>query len=320
MFIFDTVHNLSYKYYIKCLLLPFYDILYNILLVIVRPKKTTKRYSVSICSIFKDEAHNLCEWIEFHIIVGVEHFYLYNNFSSDNFQAVLQPYIEKGLITIIDWNVPHGQFSAYEDFYKKYRSETQWVSFLDLDEFICPYYEISVADWIRKYDKYPCVVLYWKMFGTSGIIEHNPEKLTTEQYTVSWAKHDNVGKVLLNTDYDVTHFDGSNLHITYTKVNLLGHSIAIPPINEFHKFIRWNIHRTGLKKPEDFTIQINHYWSKSFNGHIRKISKGAACPNYAHTMEQFWWHEHHNISTDHKIFRFLIELKTAIKPTRPPQN
>ncbi len=34
---------------------------------------------MSLCAIFKDEADYLREWIEFHRIVGVEHFYLYNN-------------------------------------------------------------------------------------------------------------------------------------------------------------------------------------------------------------------------------------------------
>jgi hypothetical protein len=45
---------------------------------------TIKHY-LSICAIFKDEAPYLQEWIEFHRLLGVEKFYLYNNNSRDNF-------------------------------------------------------------------------------------------------------------------------------------------------------------------------------------------------------------------------------------------
>ena len=42
-------------------------------------------YYLSILAIFKNEAMNLKEWIEHYILNGVEHFYLINNGSTDNF-------------------------------------------------------------------------------------------------------------------------------------------------------------------------------------------------------------------------------------------
>jgi len=46
---------------------------------------------LSICTIFKNEARYLREWIEFHRLVGVDHFYLYENRSEDDFAPVLAP-------------------------------------------------------------------------------------------------------------------------------------------------------------------------------------------------------------------------------------
>ncbi len=43
-----------------------------------------KKYNLSICGIMKDEGPYLVEWLEFHKLVGVEKFYLYDNSSSDN--------------------------------------------------------------------------------------------------------------------------------------------------------------------------------------------------------------------------------------------
>ena len=44
-----------------------------------------KKYNLSICAIFKNEAKYLKEWIEYHRIFGVDHFYLYNIGSRDSF-------------------------------------------------------------------------------------------------------------------------------------------------------------------------------------------------------------------------------------------
>ena len=42
------------------------------------------KYYFSICAIFKDESLSIKEWIEYHKLIGVEHFYLYNNNSTDS--------------------------------------------------------------------------------------------------------------------------------------------------------------------------------------------------------------------------------------------
>ncbi|MGC1878452.1 MAG: glycosyltransferase family 92 protein [Rhabdochlamydiaceae bacterium] len=41
-------------------------------------------FEVSVATIFRDEARFLKEWIEFHKLIRVEHFYLYNHRSQDN--------------------------------------------------------------------------------------------------------------------------------------------------------------------------------------------------------------------------------------------
>ena len=63
------------------------------------------RYEMAACLRFKDVARYLPEWLEFHSMVGVEHFYLYNNNSTDNYQEALAPYVRDGLVTLHEW--PH---------------------------------------------------------------------------------------------------------------------------------------------------------------------------------------------------------------------
>ena len=57
--------------------------------------KQQKKYTVAVCAIFKNESVFLKEWLEYHLLIGVEHFYLYNNFSEDNYQTSLLLYRER---------------------------------------------------------------------------------------------------------------------------------------------------------------------------------------------------------------------------------
>ena len=60
-------------------------------------------YKLALCAIFQNDAPFLQEWIEFHKLQGVEHFYLYNNRSQDEFKEVLAPYVESGEVTLVEW-------------------------------------------------------------------------------------------------------------------------------------------------------------------------------------------------------------------------
>jgi len=91
-------------------------------------------------------------------------------------------------------------------FIKIFWLETQWVAYIDLDEFICPFRDVTIKGWIKKYENYGSVVVYWKQFGTSGKIHNDNSKLVTEQYTVCWEKFYDVVKTFVNTNFTVLDF------------------------------------------------------------------------------------------------------------------
>ncbi|MBQ7665956.1 MAG: glycosyltransferase family 92 protein, partial [Synergistaceae bacterium] len=169
-----------YEYFIKYIEVMFKTPYYMLLMKIFRPKNITrKKYYVSICAIFKDEGCYLKEWIEFHKIAGIEHFYLYNNFSSDNYLDVLAPYIKSGEVTLIDWPVPQGQMSAYQDCFKRFKYETNWLAFIDIDEFIIPNKTDTIGEFLKSFEYRPAVLIYWRYFGSSGLIDRDINGLLT---------------------------------------------------------------------------------------------------------------------------------------------
>ena len=61
-----------------------------------------KRHALVVVAVLQNEAPFVAEWLEYHRLphVGVSHFYLYDDGSTDGLQAVLAPYVGAGLVTL----------------------------------------------------------------------------------------------------------------------------------------------------------------------------------------------------------------------------
>ena len=79
--------------------------------------------SLAACTIYRDDAEYLPEWIEFHRLMGVERFFLYDNGSADDHEQVLAPYVAEGIVVVHRWphaflghnGRPRAIFTAFED-------------------------------------------------------------------------------------------------------------------------------------------------------------------------------------------------------------
>lgn len=308
-FIYDRPIKKNFKYYYRKYFLLKLKEIFIILLLKIHSRKNnlSKKYYVSICAIFKDEGAYLKEWLEYYLMIGVEHFYLYNNFSADNYKEILNPYIEKGIVTLKEWPVNQGQLSAYQDCYEKNKEESQWIGFLDIDEFVCPYKVNDIKEWLKKYELFPSIIIYWKMFGTSGKICRE-KKLLIEEFYISYEKLLNIGKYFFNTNFKMRE---SGVHTVVSEIKILGKKFKVYPINENKKYLQYGIHRKGKK---DFTIQINHYFSKTYNEYTKKkMIRGDVYHKIVpYTLEYFYSSELKNTSSDFKIFRFIIKLKNVL--------
>jgi len=157
------------------------------------------KYELSICAIYRNETDYLREWIEYHLLIGVDHFYLYNNLSNDNPWTLLRPYLEKGIATYHEYNYDFSQQSAdeqfkrpeypYNDCINRYKNQSKWIAFIDLDEFIVLYQDSNIKSFIRSYELYSGVALHWMMFGPANHFLE-PSGLVIENYKLrAWKKH-----------------------------------------------------------------------------------------------------------------------------------
>ncbi len=124
---------------------------------------------LAACAIYLNEASYLREWIEFHRLMGVKRFFLYDNGSTDDHLEVLSPYMERGIVSLHEWEpAPPDQREVYDHCLRTHRADARWIAFLDIDEFLFSPTGKTVAEVLRDYERWPGVGVNWAMFSHSG--------------------------------------------------------------------------------------------------------------------------------------------------------
>lgn len=134
-----------------------------------RPNRNGK---LAMHAMFKDEAAWLSEWLDWHFSQGVDHVFLTNDDSSDDYHSVLKPYLNAGLITLEN-SIDHHDFyhreqEAKNGILKRFGKQYQWIAFLDSDEFL--FFEEPIKTSLKKLPANASgMVLNWLIYGTAHV-------------------------------------------------------------------------------------------------------------------------------------------------------
>jgi hypothetical protein len=230
-----------------------------LLLFCYLPFLSAYQYEVAICAIFQDDARFLSEWIDYHKHIGVEHFYLYNNRSTDNYNEVLAPYVLNGDVTLYNWPYTYKngdgwnrvQCSTYSDCLQKCKNVVHWLAIIDTDEFIIPVNTPTLPETLKFFEAVPAVGVNWQMYGTSLVNEVLPGERMT--YSLLLRAPDDtpehlIIKSIVQPALTVPH--ATNPHyFSYTSgfcVNTDGKKID----EAFAPYVATNV------------LRINHYWCR----------------------------------------------------------
>ena len=253
------------------------------------------KYNVSIVAIAKNEGIYFKEWIEYHKLIGVDHFYIYNNESTDNIREVLDPYIKSGLVTFTDFPGKERQGPAYNDAIAKYKNETRWLCPLDLDEFICLKKHNDINEFMENFNDCFQVSLHWMYFGSSGH-EKQPKGLVIESFTKRAKKCYKSIKSIFNPR---TAVDAMPVHYV----------IGVGKwVDEHHVDI-------GDAKDSVDIAQINHYFVKSKEEFVnRKTARGSNSTRLTIKDIEKSFREHDFNDVDDNIMqKYADKLKSVMK-------
>jgi hypothetical protein len=106
----------------------------------------------SICAVAKDEDPYLVEWAEYHLGIGFEHIYVYDNGSAVPVRDTLRELVDAGLVTVVDFpSTVEQQLAAYADCLAVHGADAVWTAFIDIDEFIVPKSCDDIRDFLDAY-------------------------------------------------------------------------------------------------------------------------------------------------------------------------
>lgn len=231
-----------------------------------------KFYSAVILLI-KDENRYLKEWMDWHLNLGFEHVYIYDNGGKDHVQDIVDLYAAETQqkITVIDWTGHHThiQQDAYNHFLLNHKKDVRWGLFIDSDEFLrfTDGETTDVNTFLRSYEDYTEVWGYEVEYDANGQ-ETYENKPVRERFT----RQTDVREGFYWKNFiQVNRIDSFLMHYAYYDES---------------KHLLFKDEQSN----QDLFV-IDHYYTKSWEEWQKKImERGGADPNYHKALREFFFY------------------------------
>ncbi len=217
-------------------------------------------FNLVACTIVRNEAPYLYEWVAFHQLQGIEHFYFYEGGSTDSTLAILGEFEAMGVATINSSpeNTIKTQMQCYNHYLDKHKKEACWTAFIDTDEFLfSPKGQLLPV--INELNA-SAIAVHWMLYGSNGKLVYDPKELVVARFTKRENKvHTHVKSICYNEE--VIRAGGSP-HIFKVEgddiVNERGEKLS----SEYALMQRGSVEK----------LRINHYHTKSYAEYVARRS------------------------------------------------
>ena len=212
------------------------------------------RFDVCVMAILKDEAPNMEEWLCHHMAIGVDHFFLYDNGSTDGLHEVLKPYADHGVVTTVYFPMRGLQRDANNHVVRFFGDTTEWIAYVDIDEFLVPERDEPISAVMARYPDAEQVLVSRKEFCYSG---HRtpPPGLVTESYR-EYSEHVprmGTSEILAKPIVRPRAVARVGIHNALTVHGRTVNTAGTPTSEE----------ATVIADPTYANLQMNHYFTKS---------------------------------------------------------
>jgi hypothetical protein len=234
-----------------------------------------------IFTIIKNEHQYLDEWIKYHLDLGINHIFIFEDIDSDSHKDITEKYGDKvslnSILDIFEKNKKREiielkkiNFGKIQQLYTKtgvswlkkmYPNQYDWCFVIDNDEFITFEDENdNIEDVLFKYNEYDAFLMQWKCYGANGYVE-KPDY--SDKGVVDIYSEPMKGVVptkdffLTKTCYNLNSFNEINIGNLHQ------------PSDEC-KWCRTNFEKSRNKQVYN-TIYIRHYITRSWEEYIYKL-------------------------------------------------
>ena len=252
----------------------------------------------TICSIIKNEALGLDEWIRHHLDLGFNHIYLFEDFDSISHAHITLNYKEnvtlKRLCDIKEFKDhkgnPNRRIDLFNWFIRTQCDDIEWCAFIDIDEFIhldIEQYHTLEYLFERYIGNMNSLALSQKFFDANNCTSN--QKSCKESYTHQY-DHNTIFKVITyctniygveeKTNEYFERMYKQFVHVSKVKNN---ETLFEDNINDFPNCGNVVVRKT-YGNPDELNynfemIWIDHYYTKSLDDFIEKVRRGSIDKN-----------------------------------------
>lgn len=257
------------------------------------PKPRAERRDLAIVLIVRDAAPRIVEWVEFHLLAGVRHFYVYDDLSTDGTVDHLAPYVARGLATVLPWHVDtfdgdtgrwmSRQLLAYAHAIQSFGAGWRHMAFIDEDEFLVPTGEHDLPGTLAALGNPSNLSLPWHMFGFNAH-DTTPPGGVVDNFTRRSVLRTDKATMYFKCIVDPTRTTRVGIHAFETtdlgplSMNTLGRLLD-------------RRDRRQLSYLTSEGIQLNHYFTRSRADLQAKIDRGGAdVRSFETNRRRILWH------------------------------
>ena len=234
--------------------------------------KDNSNIKLAMCAIAKAENRYIKYFLEHYKKLGYDHIYLYDNNDIGEEPIgdlqIAKDLIKEGFLSIIEYRNKTGnlQSDAYHECYKENKISYDWISFIDLDEFliILPQ-NLTLKELLNnpRFNNCESIHFNWKTYTDNDLLDFE-DKSPMERFTVETnfkSENQNIKSFIRgNLDYNKIRENGSP-HTIYYEVQACspsGQKIA-------NRYNKW---------PPDYSYgYVNHYVTKTVREYFYKRCK-----------------------------------------------
>ncbi len=261
------------------------------------------QYKYSLVSCARWEENNILEWLDYHKAIGFEHVYLWSNDDEpETLRRAVEPHLAgpKPFVTYNFWPNKSGQFQTFEKFLENYVHETEWFSFLDVDEFLVLRDLNDIGAFMASLDPaFDCVYFNWANFGANGRVAREPGSLLTgltrrerslDFHTKNLVRSSKVSLPLLREglhrgELAYNHFWDGYRFLDFRICDVLGDQIE-GYSQDFPIKAHAYTHRPGYQDRVLRTAYCAHYRFQSEEDFLRRFNRGG------HPNQKVWGDRH----------------------------
>lgn len=268
------------------------------------------RDNICICAIACGEEDYIAEWLEFHLLQGVEHFFLNINNPIDRTPEILSHY--KDVVTLAsypltkedEFNIHLWQLKAYHDLVLRAKAANKygWISIIDVDEFLWSPAYTSLPETLAMYRESDigCIAVKWLMFGSNNQIDKK-EGLVIERFLGRQnGTHPHCKSVFKTGHYRA---QGGNCHTVRVSGNVVNERKEVEPEEYAVKF------EPGTAD----ILAINHYHLKSWEECMKRWSLRDGKATEIKDKKALFEVDNFNDVQDTRLLRFVSDIKQNIR-------